>query len=128
MFTTKRYIWIVSMDGTLITLNTALMCVFTACLSGLVARHYGMGQLQHRECTTAVLAGVNMVFDPAADPDPNPDPDPNQADESTTNGLTGHSPTTKVVNKFDISPSPLVTLQPLEALTPSPPRISTSSL
>ena len=25
-----------------------------------------MRALQHRECTTAVLAGVNMVFDPAA--------------------------------------------------------------
>ena len=44
------------------------MSVDTACSSGLVAGHYGMRALQHRECTTAVLAGVNMVFGPASNP------------------------------------------------------------
>ena len=56
------------------------MSVDTACSSGLVAGHYGMRALQHRECSTAVLAGVNMVFDPtltlALTPNPNPYPYP----------------------------------------------------
>ena len=38
----------------------------TACSSTLAALHGGLRALQHAECTTALVAGVNMLFDPAA--------------------------------------------------------------
>ena len=37
----------------------------TACSSSLAALHGGLRALQHAECTTALVAGVNMLFDPA---------------------------------------------------------------
>ena len=40
--------------------------VDTACSSGLVASHSGLRALQHRECETALVAGVNMLFSPEA--------------------------------------------------------------
>ena len=36
----------------------------TACSSGLVANHAGVRALQQRECDTALVAGVNMLFSP----------------------------------------------------------------
>ena len=38
----------------------------TACSSGLVACHSGRRALQHGECATDVVAGVNMIFSPSA--------------------------------------------------------------
>jgi acyl transferase domain-containing protein len=37
----------------------------TACSSGLVACHSGRRVLQHGECTSEVVAGVNMIFSPS---------------------------------------------------------------
>ena len=37
----------------------------TACSSSLAALHGGLRALQHGECKTALVAGVNMLFDPA---------------------------------------------------------------
>ena len=37
----------------------------TACSSSLAALHGGLRALQHAECTTALVAGVNMIFDPS---------------------------------------------------------------